>query len=273
MNLLKVNFIVIIIILILIYMFYNKMVKERFQQQHIYNPDELFTHLKFISRLLKNNNIKHWLIYGSLLGAVREHDIISYDYDFDLAAYIEDVDSILDLNKIIQKDGYEFKKLYLNDDTNKKIWRVSLKVFYNNIEMGDIYLYTKFKDGFMRRFYVNDGIYFWPKSTFPSWFIEELDTIKVRDEVFHIPRNPEILLEYWYGKTWKIPIKAKAQGGQGDDNSDYYGGAINMKLKNLIDYLKTKNIFLQPIIDKKIEIIVPSDQENWIYENEKIKTI
>jgi hypothetical protein len=58
-----------------------------------------------------------------------------------------------------------------------------------------------------------------------------------------------------------------------DDNSDYYGGAINMKLKNLIDYLKTKNIFLQPIIDKKIEIIVPSDQENWIYENEKIKTI
>ena len=260
----------ILIIIILIYIIYNISTKETFQQ-HIYNSDELFTHLTFISNLLKDNKIKHWLMYGSLLGAVREHDIISYDYDFDLGANIEDADNILDLNKEVIKHGYEFKKLYLYDDkTKKNIWRVSIKVFFNDIEMGDIYLYTKFRDGFMRRFSVNDGIYFWPKATFPYWFIENLNKIKVRDEVFPIPRNSEILLEHWYGKTWKTPIKAKAQGGQGDTNSDYYGGALDMQLKYLIDFLKTKKIFLQPLIDKKIEITFPVDQEDWINKNEMI---
>ena len=246
------------------------MIIEPFQQ-HVYNPDELFSHLKFVSELLKKNNIKHWLMYGSLLGAIREHDIISYDYDFDLGANVEDTDKILNLNKEITKDGYEFKKLYVYDEKSKKnAWRVSIKVFFNDIEMGDIYLYTKFRDGFMRRFSVDDKVYFWPKATFPYSFIEHLDKTKVRNITFPIPNNPKILLEHWYGKTWETPIKAKAQGGIGDNNSDYYGGAMDMQLKFLIDFLKTQKIFLQPLIDKKFDVVYPNDQMEWINKNEMI---
>ena len=251
--------IIILIILLSIYLLLT------YKRQHLYTPNELFTHLGYISGILSKYNIKYWLSYGTLLGAIRQHDIIPYDYDFDLGANIDDVDKILDLNHIVGYDGYEFKKLYMGD-----IWRVSLKVFYKGVEMGDIYLYKKFDDGFMRRFDIISGTYFWPKSTFPYWFIEQLETTNIRDTIFPIPKDSEKLLEHWYGSTWKTPIKAKAQGGQGDGNSDYYGGANNMKLNFLTNYVKSKNIFLQPLINKKINVIYPKDQIDWIKENEMI---
>ena len=51
-----------------------------------YDPtqDEIFTHLKFISGYLTQNNIKQWLMYSTLLGAIRQNNIIPNDYDFDL---------------------------------------------------------------------------------------------------------------------------------------------------------------------------------------------
>ena len=44
------------------------------------------------------------------LGAIRSNDIIPHDYDFDIGAKLSDIDKIKGLNKIIKKDGYEFKK-------------------------------------------------------------------------------------------------------------------------------------------------------------------
>lgn len=250
--------IIIIVVLILIFL-----ISVNYKKPYTYNPDDLFIHLQYISDLLTKHNIKHWLMYGSLLGGVRQNDIIPYDYDFDLGAHIEDTDKILALNQHI--GNYKFKKLHIGNT-----WRVSLKIFYKDIEMGDIYLYQKFNDGFMRRFDISSGTYFWPKSTFPAWFIEQLDKIKIRNTFFPTPRNPEILLEHWYGSTWKIPIKAKAQGGVGDDNSDYYGGAKYMPLNFLTNYIKSKNIYLQPQINNKIKIVYPQDQEIWIKENEMV---
>jgi hypothetical protein len=232
-------------------------------EQHVYNPNELYTHLSFISDTLTKNKIKHWIAYGTLLGAVRNNDIIPYDYDFDLGANIDDVDKIEALNSEIEKYGYQFKRPYIGNQ-----WKVSLKIIYNGIEMGDIYLYKKFRDGLMRRYH--NGTYFWPKSTFPHWFIKDLTYVKIKNKLFPAPQSPKILLEHWYGTTWKTPIKAKAQGGKGDQNSDYYGGANNMKLNFLTRYLKTKNVFLQPTIDKKINIVIPHDQNEWVEKNEII---
>ena len=41
-----------------------------------YTPDELFDSLKYISTFLTNIGVKHWLMYGTLLGAVRNNEII-----------------------------------------------------------------------------------------------------------------------------------------------------------------------------------------------------
>jgi len=245
-----------------------------------YTPDELFASLKYISTFLTNIGIKHWLMYGTLLGAIRNNDIIPYDYDFDLGAYVSDVQKILD-NYGKLKKGYQIVKssrVYgynFNNNNKKLVWRVSLKIIYNKKIMGDIYLYQPFNDGMMRRYNLNEDIYFWPTTTFPTWFVKDLDIVKVRNYVFPSPRHSQILLEHWYGKTWKIPIKAKAQGGKGDKNSDYYGGFNNIKLFNLIKYLNLKNINWKektnnnlPEYPRKIVYVAPYWGIKWIKEND-----
>ena len=72
-----------------------------------YTPNELFSCLKYMSSVLSRYNIKHWICHGTLLGAVRSNNIIPFDYDFDLGAYLKDINKIIALNEIIKKDGYK----------------------------------------------------------------------------------------------------------------------------------------------------------------------
>lgn len=244
---------------------------------HVYTPDELFTHLSYVDGLLTKYNIKHWIMYGTLLGGVRENNIISYDYDFDLGANIDDLDKILYLNNKIKKDGYEFIKPIttcidydtLSNEANQ--WRVSVKIEYKGVVMGDIYLYKKCDDGYMRRYDISSGTYFWPNSTFHSWFIDNLDCVTIRDKCFDSPRNADILLEHWYGKTWRTPIKAIAQGGKGDPNSDVYGGSKTISLDTLKTFLYNNGITnIEPCMNHKIKYIYPADQKKWIETNDKL---
>lgn len=266
------HYLIIILILVIILFYITHDPTEKLDNfDYIYTPGELFRHLDYISYILSINNIKHWLMYGTLLGAVRQGDIIPYDYDFDLGAHVEDVDKLLALSEQLDYDGYKFERSFVYDNsTNKNLWKVSLKIYYKRIPMGDIYLYKKCGDGLMRRYDPITGMYFWPKGTFPSWFIDDLATVKVRNGVYPMPRDAKILLEYFYGKTWRTPIKAKAQGGQGSKDSDYYGGDLNNKLSFLLDYIKKKKgIILKPKIEERIKYIEPKDQIKWIQDNEK----
>ncbi len=119
---------------------------------------EVFEHLLFTSNILKQNNIKHWILYGTLLGAIRQNDIIPYDYDFDLGIYYEDTEKVIELNNKISSTKYKFEKglgtLYKvrNKKEREYIWRVSIKIMYDDIAVGDIYIYKKCEDGFLRRY-------------------------------------------------------------------------------------------------------------------------
>lgn len=247
-----------------------------------YNPssDEIFTHLSYTSDLLKNQNIKHWIMYGTLLGCIREKNVISYDYDFDLGILLQSVDSVLKLNEIIQKDGYAFEKgngTVYNINSNEKqpeyMWRVSIKIKYNDIPVADLYVYYECQDGFLRRYDPSEKILFYPNSTFPKIFIEKLQEKEIRGKLFPTPLYPEILLEHFYGPMWKTAIKALSQNGQNHEDYDFYG---NFKYSNLNFLIKnTKELFkinLTPNFTKEeIDYIFPLDQIEWLQENENIK--
>ena len=243
-----------------------------------YDPtqDEIFTHLKFISGYLTQNNIKHWLMYGTLLGAVRQNDIIPYDYDFDLGIMYEDYEKVLLFNEFLNQYNYSLEKTsgvvycYKNLKQSETRFRVSLKVKFNTNPVADLYIYFKCQDEYLRRYDKEEGILYWPNSVIPFYFIENLNQIRIRDTIFPCPIFPEILVEHWYGQMWNTPIKANSQGGQGHPEYDYYGGYINLKLMFLTDFVKAKNIKINPKFEMKINYIFPKEQFEWIKTNENL---
>lgn len=243
-----------------------------------YNPtkEEIFKHLTFCSKILTEYNIKHWILYGTLLGAIREKDIISYDYDFDLGVFYEDTEKILALNDILPDKKYKFEKgfgtLYnvKNKKDRKYLWRVSIKVMYNDIPVGDLYIYKKCEDGFMRRYDPREKIYFWPNSTFPYFLIDKLDYLNINNSIFPAPSCGKILIEYYYGPLWKTPIKSASQNGENHPDYDFYGNYKYSNLDHFVKFLKeNNNIDLKPKFSfENIDYFFPSEQLDWIKKNE-----
>jgi hypothetical protein len=242
-----------------------------------YNPstEEIFIHLSYISDLLKKNNIKHWINYGTLLGAVRQKDIIPYDYDFDLGVLIEDTDNIIALNPYIENDGYKLeltKGTLFNINKQKEreyLWRVSIKIVYQENPVGDLYIYSTCEDDFMRRFDKKQKIYFWPNSTFPCELINEIEFLEIRDKKFPAPKFSEILVLYFYGPLWKTPIRSSSQNGENHEDYDFYGNYKYSNLVLFVDFFKEKGIYLKPDFSlNNYDWVFPLEQIDWIKINE-----
>lgn len=238
--------------------------------------EDVFKHLLFTSSLLKENNIKHFILYGTLLGAIREKDIISYDYDFDMGIFYEDYSKVYELNSLITDTRYKFEytkgtvyKLS-NFKDREYLWRVSLKVVYDGDAVGDLFIYKRCDDGFIRRYDPKDKIYFYPNSTFPYFLVEQLEELSINNASFPAPRHPEILVRYYYGPMWKTPIKSASQNGENHPDYDYYGNFKYSNLKLFTDHLReTHNIDLKPDFGfDNINYFFPLEQYDWIKDNE-----
>jgi len=250
--------------------------EELINIEHNPTPDEIFKHLTYTTDLLTSNKIIYWIVYGTLLGAVRQNDIIPYDYDFDIGIEYDDYEKILNLNSEISKDNYSFVKgknvLYEYKNHKNSIYgfKMSLKIMFNENPVGDMYIYHKCEDEFMRRYDPKEQILFWPNSTFPYAFINTLIDLKIRDKTFKAPSSPKSLLIHWYGETWTEPIKANSQGGPGFEDYDYYGSYKYSQLNFLIKEVKENfGLELKKNFDlSKVKYIFPLDQINWIKDNE-----
>ena len=68
--------------------------------------EHLFELARFTHGLLEKNGITHWADYGTLLGAVRDGDLIAWDEDVDLGALATDTEAILALKAEIEAAGH-----------------------------------------------------------------------------------------------------------------------------------------------------------------------
>lgn len=176
-----------------------------------------------IADILEKYNIKFYLDYGTLLGAVRDKDFIKNDSDIDLGIYDKIWTNPLLLKSLI----LDFQK---NNITIRNIWDNTINTIISlrkcNIAM-DIYQKAKgnneyFKYGYDRKL----GIV---KMLYPLDCLDTLDKINFLGKEFNIPHNSEKYLENIYGKSWVTPI-SKGQ------TKYYHRKQTNLKWEGNLNY-------------------------------------
>lgn len=207
--------------------------------------DRIAMCLAYVCDRFAERGIWHTLAYGTLLGALREHDVIAWDYDFDLLVKPEELDRILspELTATLARDGYRFEPtrkppnfLAANPAGVTSFSTAAVGIYYQERKIGDLYSFTAFADGVMRRWDFEHDIYWCPHSSFPAYFVEALTEVTLRDRPYPSVRAPEKWIEGVYGVDWRTPYRAVAQGGQGRAGATVHGDRYEPKLAAEIEW-------------------------------------
>lgn len=144
-------------------------------------------------------NIETFLIYGSLLGSVREGGIIDHDNDIDLA-YISTHKS----GKLAAEEVTEIAKhLAMSEEFDSRLMRYGIHIHNRanpKIRIDLFHLYFNEDDELSFPF----GIAGNTKYTSQDW--AGLKATDFLGTPVNIPINPEPLIEYIYGADWRTPI-------------------------------------------------------------------
>jgi hypothetical protein len=158
----------------------------------------------FIADLFDREGILYWMDFGTLLGAVRNGELIPWDKDADFGVLLKDEPKIDKLYGKIRRAGFDIDKP----------WNGLYKVYYSKHNRNYIDLFTwdkwslnqKRKDWWKREC-MHNMIGLNHKKFFPSWFIEETEWVELHGKPLRAPREYEKFLELRFGKSWKIPSR------------------------------------------------------------------
>jgi len=179
------------------------------------SADEVFAALCATTDFLDSIGCPYFLSGGTLLGALRDQDIIAHDKDFDIDCFAEDRDRILEASRlqdvhgivirVKEAGGYEYpsgKAVPAPSDAS------CLYVSWRGVKFGDIFPFTRFSDGFARRFHPQSGTLYNAKLSVPSYFYSGNETLCIRNRQFRTPRHPELLVTRNYGPEWRTPLRS-----------------------------------------------------------------
>ena len=163
-----------------------------------YEPVELFygrkkidieiskENLILFKRTLDLHGINFGIIYGTLLGAIRDNGFIEYDEDVDVFVLDEFRQDFLSILFDLRYSGFEVARY--SDDLLSVIR----------------------KDDYIDVYFFKSQNFFWRKcgaDRLPAKFFNNLDAVTFLDNVFFAPNNHIKFLKVAYGKDWIIPKK------------------------------------------------------------------
>ena len=166
--------------------------------------------LFFTIDILEKNGIPYWLTAGTLLGVLRDDDLIPWDYDADLGIPGEYGPQVLRLwHQFLPK--YMIRKRFKNGPwlperlraikikkTWEKVRRISFQV--------DIFCVYRVGDSFR---WIDSGAL----KEVPKRFHDQSDAITWEGRTVYIPARAEEYLSIRYG-NWKVPDRAFDSGNQ-----------------------------------------------------------
>ena len=153
-----------------------------------------------VKKALDEAGVRFFLIFGTLLGAIRDKDLILWDKDIDLGIFYEDSWKLEKAEKVLEKHGILMEgKRRRKPDTpcekfvlfGKTVWGIEFMTMYL---IGDTYWHIDSSDWRGARLIPVE------KEHYDN--LEEIDFLSTK---FLIPSKPKVLLKKWYGSNWHIP--------------------------------------------------------------------
>ncbi len=157
------------------------------------NKEEYKKDLLDIKKVLDKHNIKFWLIFGTLLGAVREGDFLSWDDNINVAVYEEDfLQKIDDVKNNFMEESFIFRII-----PKKRGTKINLHRFKHKNSLEALFLDPSYKDN---KYRLSNSF------KHPRKYFENDGTIEFKGKIFRVPTPVEKYLSFLY-KKWRTPIK------------------------------------------------------------------
>jgi hypothetical protein len=174
--------------------------------------DWLFHMLKNVSMVFKSLGKRHFLSYGTLLGAMRYNDINPFEVDNDIIVYFpfeidDDLRFSLQKHNLIIFEQHNIPRICTESNSvrpsNTPPWQLSKNCIYT-----DLYP-TRVQNGIMTDRVMRDVSY-------DTRDFNELDTLRIRDTLFPaLPMNVNMkLIKQRYGPDWMKPPSSAAHGNE-----------------------------------------------------------
>ena len=153
--------------------------------------DNYYEMLYRFSQVIKKLKLTYWLEGGTLIGAIREGALLSWDKDVDVSMLERDRKILWENKKLIKKYG-------LKPGYTDQIYRIDFK----NVYM-DIFSY-EFKNGIYQEIHKFNR-YRWPQSYYKASHLFPLKTAKFGPLIQPVPNKSEDFLKQAYGDWHIIP--------------------------------------------------------------------
>ena len=158
-----------------------------------------------ISEMLRVKNAFYFLDFGTLLGVIRDGNIIPYDRDVDFGIYFSDEFRLNDLDNIMLNMGFKKNKIfYINDEIkeisySKGIINID---FFCHENKGDFSCTYLFKREVNKIYPTNDS---YTVYLMKNGKISGIKNISINGRDVCVPQNSEEYLASVYTEKWRVP--------------------------------------------------------------------
>lgn len=165
--------------------------KELFHGRKIMNLEIAEENLKIFYSIIHNSGVRYGLMFGTLLGAIRENGFIKHDEDTDIYVLSEDKDAFYRLLPSLKNEGL---KVVRNSDSFVSLMK--------DDEYLDVYFFELIRKLNFKKYRSLNNNY-----VIRASYLESYNEMIFLGMNIRIPSQPEKVLKTLYGKSWKIPIK------------------------------------------------------------------